>query len=98
MKKTLIILIIFSLAGCGLIPAYRRAQSDYTKTSSMLLYGGSKRMVKSDWGEPDEKTLLENGCEIWTYKNRDDGKTFVHYFDKKGRLVRVQICKSDKCE
>ena len=97
-KKIIIILIVASLTGCGLIPAYRRAQSDYSKTSYMLMAGGSKGMVKSDWGAPDRITVLEHGIEIWTYENRENGKTFIFYFNERGRFARVQICNHNECE
>lgn len=47
-------------------------------------------MVRFDWGEPDKKETLEDGVETWTYNNRQDGRTFVFYFDKNGRLVRTK--------
>lgn len=57
----------------------------------MLLYGGSKNMVRSDWGEPDKKETLEDGTEAWTYNNRQDGRTFIFYFDRKGKLTGAKI-------
>jgi len=91
MRKIIITLIIFTFCGCGLVPAYRRSQPDFQKAANMLLSGGSKNMVRSDWGEPDKKEILEDGVEAWTYNNRQDGRTFIFYFDKKGRLIRAKI-------
>ncbi len=98
MKEFFLILTILAFSGCGLIPAYRRAQPDYMKTSHMMISGGSRRMVKSDWGEPAKKDVLQDGNEVWTYENRQDGKTFIFYFDKSGRLIQSQICKPDECK
>ena len=98
MRTIALFFAVIFVSGCGLIPAYRRAQSDYLKTSHMMLYGGSKGMVKSDWGEPTQKVTFEDGSEAWIYENREDGKTFIFYFDKGGRLIRSQICKPDECK
>lgn len=91
MKKIIIMISILTLYGCGLMPAYRRSQPDFLKASNMLLYGGSKNMVRSDWGEPDKKETLEDGTEAWTYNNRQDGRTFIFYFDRKGKLTGANI-------
>lgn len=91
MKIIIIILSFYIISGCGLVPAYRRSQSDFQKASNMLLYGGSRNMVRSDWGEPDKKETLEDGREAWTYKNRQDGRTFIFYFDQKGKLTGANI-------
>lgn len=87
MKNFIIMLAALALSGCGLIPAYRRAQPDYLKAANVVLYGGSKRVVRSDWGEPDKTELLEDGTEMWTYNDRQDGRTFIFYFNKKGKLI-----------
>ena len=90
-KVGLIIIIILTLYGCGLVPAYRRSQPDFQKASNMLLYGGSKNMVRSDWGEPDNVQTMGDGTEAWAYNNRQDGRTFIFYFDKKGKLLGAKI-------
>ena len=90
-EKVAIILAILASFGCGLMPVYRRAQPDYLKAANMLLYGGSKKMIQSDWGQPDKTEVLEDGVETWTYKNRQDGRTFIFYFNKKGKLIGSNI-------
>lgn len=54
----------------------------------MALYGGPKSRVRSDLGVPDEK-CEENGLEIWTYYNREGGRTVEVFFDERGRLIRI---------
>lgn len=88
MKVLILILLVMTLNGCGLVPAYIRSQPDSLKVSNMMLYGGSKRMVKSDFGEPDS-ILTEDNIEIWTYHNREDGRSIEFYFDERGKIIRT---------
>ncbi len=57
----------------------------------MLLYDGSKSLVETDWGSPSKTEVQEDGTEAWTYENRQDGRTFIFYFDKKGKLIGAHI-------
>lgn len=91
MKRLVLLLMCFALAGCGIIPGGGRLVSDYNKTSSYMMYGGSKTRVGWDFGKPDEKYVYEDKSEIWIYNDRQDGKTFAFVFSPKGAIVQSSV-------
>jgi hypothetical protein len=78
------------VSGCMSSARYRKSQPDYQKAADMMVHGGNKHMVESDWGVPDGKKTLAGGSEIWRYENRPDGKNYVFYFGVDGKLIDVE--------
>ena len=57
----------------------------------MMIFGGSKSRVRTDWGVPAKMEAQLDGTEVWTYESRQNGKTFVFYFDQRGKLIETSI-------
>jgi len=88
MRLLITIILAVSISGCAFIPGYWSSLPDSQKVSNMMLHGGSKSRVRSGFGVPAD-TRLEGDREIWTYPNREGGRTIEFYFDLHGRLVRT---------